>query len=124
MFALGTFAHRDAQRDTRPFPGLVIDDQVVDLRTHFGPQTTTGSLLNDWESSLLQLRALALRPPAESVPLGALRPLPPVEPTGQILCAGANYHKHVVEMTVAALRDQPGQHMTEAELLAEAEATA
>jgi 2,4-didehydro-3-deoxy-L-rhamnonate hydrolase len=119
VFALGTFAPAAAG----PFPGLVVNDRVIDLRTEYGSRATVNALLDDWDNTLPLLHALARRPPVDSVTLNALQPLPPVQP-GQILCAGANYYKHTVEMTTALLRNQAGQSMSETEILAEARATA
>ena len=96
MFALGTFAGEDGD----PFPGLVVDERVHDLRPAL---TSTLSMLQDWDASLTRLRALAASPPDEGTPLGELRPLPPVSPSGQVLCAGANYRKHLHQMVVAHL---------------------
>jgi 2-keto-4-pentenoate hydratase/2-oxohepta-3-ene-1,7-dioic acid hydratase in catechol pathway len=112
VFALGTFAGED----DRPFPGLVVDGQVHDLSAR---APSTHALLEDWEESLPELRALAASPPGEGTPLARLRPLPPVTPPGQVLCAGANYRKHLHQMVVAHLRRE-GDTRPEEELRAEA----
>jgi 2,4-didehydro-3-deoxy-L-rhamnonate hydrolase len=114
-FALGTFsAGNDA------FAGLVVGDQVIDLRARFGPQTTILSLVEDWERNLEALTDLARTDLNHAHAPGDLRPLAPLMPR-QILCAGANYHKHVREIVVSALRVEGDDRPTE-ELRAEAEA--
>jgi 2-keto-4-pentenoate hydratase/2-oxohepta-3-ene-1,7-dioic acid hydratase in catechol pathway len=110
-FGLGTFAAADGV----PFPGLVIDGRVRDLRPRFA---STLAMLQDWDAVLPLLRELAGAGPAGE-PLGALRALPPVQPSGQVLCAGANYSKHLHQMVVAHLRRE-GDTRPEDELRAEA----
>jgi 2,4-diketo-3-deoxy-L-fuconate hydrolase len=95
VFALGTFT---ASRDDA-FPGLVVGDRVIDLRLHFGAAATTGEMLVSWDATLEQLRDIAQSPIDASLRLDALRPLPPVQPIGQFFCAGANYRKHLDEIT-------------------------
>jgi 2,4-didehydro-3-deoxy-L-rhamnonate hydrolase len=111
MFALGTFARGEGGA----FAGLVVDERVHDL----GPDTTTLALFRDWDASLECLRALAAAPPGEGVPLGELRPLPPVVPAGQVLCGGANYSKHLRQMAYAHLKRE-GDPRPEEELRAAA----
>jgi|SRR4051794_24568729 len=111
MFAFGTFAGPDGA----PFPGLVVDDVVRDLRPEF---TSTLAMLQDWEVTLARLRELAAQG-ATGEPLHSLRPLAPIEPSGQILCGGANYHKHLRQMVVAHLRRE-GDKRPDEELRAEA----
>ncbi len=100
-FALGTFAENGSD----PFPALVLGEHALDLRPHFGPGTSTGSLLEDWEASEAALAALADAGQTPTHALGALRPLPPVRP-GQILCAGANYYNHVRQIVRSTYRLQ------------------
>ena len=75
---------------------------------------------DDWDASLERLRALAAAPPGEGVPLGELRPLPPVAPAGQVLCGGANYSKHLRQMAYAHLKRE-GDPRPEEELRAAAD---
>ena len=110
-FGLGTFAGADGA----VFPGLVVDSRVRDLRPGF---TSTLAMLRDWDTVLPQLRVLAGAGP-QGVPLDSLRPLPPVEPSGQVLCAGANYTKHLHQIIFAPLKRQ-GDPRPDAELRAEA----
>jgi 2-keto-4-pentenoate hydratase/2-oxohepta-3-ene-1,7-dioic acid hydratase in catechol pathway len=111
-FALGTFAGADGE----PFPGLVVEDRVHDLRPEFAD---TLSMLGDWDASLARLHVLAESALGDGAPLDALRPLPPVHPSGQVLCGGANYYKHLRQMVVAHLKRE-GDSRPDAELDAEA----
>jgi 2-keto-4-pentenoate hydratase/2-oxohepta-3-ene-1,7-dioic acid hydratase in catechol pathway len=92
-FGLGTFAA--AGRDDA-FAGLVVGDVVVPLE----PTTTVRGLLEDWDAALpaLQARADADIGGAASLALADVRPLPPIDPVGQIFQAGANYLTHVLDM--------------------------
>jgi 2-keto-4-pentenoate hydratase/2-oxohepta-3-ene-1,7-dioic acid hydratase in catechol pathway len=110
-FAIGTFAAADAVA----YPGLVVDGRVRDLRPEF---TSTLQMLRDWDAVLPRLRVLAGEG-AAGEPLDALRALPPVEPSGQVLCAGANYTKHLHQMIYAQLKRQ-GDERPDAALRAEA----
>jgi 2,4-diketo-3-deoxy-L-fuconate hydrolase len=111
MFAIGTFEGADGV----PFPGLVVDGAVHDLRPVFAD---TLSIFRDWDDSLARLHELAEAPPGAAVALGDLRPLPPIHPSGQVLCGGANYYKHLQQMVVAHLRRE-GDTRSEEELRAE-----
>ena len=102
MFALGTFR----MGDDAAFPGLVVGESVVDLRAHFGAGATTAGLLADWDASLGRLRELA-RETTDGLALDELHPLPPVQPLGQVLCAGANYRKHLPEIVFTMARNDP-----------------
>ena len=89
-FALGTFSGQDGV----PFAGLVVEGHVHRL----GDVSTTGELLADWARSLERLRLQAAARVDDGVPLDELRHHSPVNPPGQVLCAGANYTEHVREM--------------------------
>lgn len=115
VFGLGTFAGRG----TPPFPGLVVDSTVVDLRPAFGSEATTGMLLRDWDTNLERLHGLAASGAANATPLADLRPLPPVQPPGQLLCAGANYFRHVRQIAFSFMRNS-GDKRPDEELWAEA----
>jgi 2,4-didehydro-3-deoxy-L-rhamnonate hydrolase len=114
-FGLGTFAHSDGV----PFPGLVVDNAVHDLRPTFGQDRTTLALLEDWDASLAILHGLAEAPPVGRVPLADLRPLPPVQ-SRQLLCAGANYFQHVREIAFS-FRKNSGDARPDEAIRAEAE---
>jgi 2-keto-4-pentenoate hydratase/2-oxohepta-3-ene-1,7-dioic acid hydratase in catechol pathway len=110
-FRLGTFSIAGCP----PFPGLVIAERVYaihalkeltgyDLR---GGGSVLG-LLESWEQNLPALQAIAasLSVLDAGAPLSQLRVHAPVQPR-QIFQAGANYHKHVVDLIVdgAVARD-------------------
>ena len=104
-FGLGTFAD-----GSHTFAGLVIDDRVVEI------DGTTFELLQDWDRALERLTALAASEP-EGVPLDELSVRPPIAPSGQILCAGANYRRHLRQMHYAFER-RKGNDAPEDELRA------
>lgn len=111
-FRLGTFSIAGCP----PFPGLVIAERVYaihaleglagyDLK---GGHSVLG-LLESWDKNLpaLQAIAAAISTTADpGAPLSQLRVHAPVQPR-QIFQAGANYHKHVVDLIVdgAVARD-------------------
>ncbi|MFD3928348.1 fumarylacetoacetate hydrolase family protein [Streptomyces sp. NPDC058614] len=109
-FGLGTFSAADGV----PFPGLVVEGRVYDLRPDF---SDTLSMLNDWDTSLGRLRELAAALPGEGVALDGLRPLPPVA-SPQVLMGGANYYTHLEQLHAALLRKQ-GDQRSDEELFAE-----
>ena len=118
-FALGTFSFAD----TAPFPGLVVDDLVLDLSSLPAPlgASTTRALLEDWDRALPILRRLAARTDDGSwLPLARLRVHPPVEPR-QILQAGANYRTHVIELTLVHRAADDSRTEPEARAAAHAE---
>jgi 2-keto-4-pentenoate hydratase/2-oxohepta-3-ene-1,7-dioic acid hydratase in catechol pathway len=98
-FALGTF-----ERDDRPLAGLVRGQRVVDLERHLGAGTTIRQLVDEWPLRFPPLQALAdtLEASEADYELGALRPLPPVLPCGQVFQAGANYRQHVLDLISGA----------------------
>ncbi|EFL21182.1 fumarylacetoacetate hydrolase [Streptomyces himastatinicus ATCC 53653] len=96
-FSLGTFAGESGS----PFPGIVVDGRVYNTRTVLPEAAGTRDLLADWNASLEALQALADEPQGMGLPVGDLRVLPPVQPPGQIIAAGANYREHVIQITVA-----------------------
>lgn len=114
-FGIGTFAASGTS-----FPGLVVDSTVVDLRPAFGPDITSGALLADWDASLERLREIAVAADS-ATPLSDLRPLPPIQPAGQLLCAGANYFRHVREIAFSFMKNA-GDTRSDEEIRAEAEA--
>jgi 2,4-diketo-3-deoxy-L-fuconate hydrolase len=98
-FSLGTFAF-----DGEATPCLVIDERAYDLRPLLGGSTTIRGLVDDWDTSLTELQRLADAgvPGAEPLPAAELRPLPPVEPLGQVFQAAANYRQHVLDLIAGA----------------------
>lgn len=115
QFALGTFS----VAGSAPFAGLVVDNQVIALtalqpfcRALGAPLTNTSStlaLLEDWECNFASLqRAIAAIVAGEQgtdalqaqfSPIAHLKTHAPVTPR-QVLCSGANYFKHVVDLIV------------------------
>jgi 2-keto-4-pentenoate hydratase/2-oxohepta-3-ene-1,7-dioic acid hydratase in catechol pathway len=88
-FGIGTFARGD-----RAFPALVrADGGVIDLS---GRYRDTHQIFDDWEAASGALVAIE----ASTTPrmrLDELRALPPLAHPN-LLCAGANYKRHVAEM--------------------------
>jgi len=74
----------------------------------------TWELLQDWDRSLERLHALTDR---DGVPLDSLSVRAPIAPSGQILCAGANYRRHLRQMHYAFER-RHGNEAPEEELRA------
>ncbi len=101
-FAFGTFK----AADLASFPGLVVGDRVLDLRPHFGPSATTRSMVASWDATMARLGELARGDLAHAHMLGALTPLPPIQPAGQLFCAGANYRRHRTQMALSMGRDE------------------
>ena len=113
-FMLGTFEDGGEE-----FPGVVFGDDVVDLRTVVPGIGRIGDLFADWDAHLDALEAID--PAAAGArPLDGLRVLPPVQPVGTIIAAGANYREHVLQMSVAHKLGKEGADA--AELAADAAA--
>jgi 2-keto-4-pentenoate hydratase/2-oxohepta-3-ene-1,7-dioic acid hydratase in catechol pathway len=102
-FALGTFSDGVG---APPFPGLVLDGKVADLRARLGSGVTVRRLLDDWGEGFGELQAVAdtLHDSDAEHDLGAVHALPPVLPPGQIFQAGANYRQHVLDLMAGAER--------------------
>ena len=94
-FALGVFAAEDGAR----FTGLVRGERVRDVSA----LGSVNALLADWDDSLATLGGLAADASGPWHDLAALDVRCPVEPR-QILQAGANYRKHVVDIVMAERR--------------------
>ncbi|MER5382515.1 fumarylacetoacetate hydrolase family protein [Streptomyces sp. NPDC002688] len=114
-FALATLSAQDGPA----FPALVTADaHVLDLRAAFGDEhLTVRGLLDDWDSALSRLTALAEDGGRERTALTDFRVHAPVEPR-QVFQSGANYRQHVIDLHVAH-RD-PADERPEAERRAEA----
>jgi 2-keto-4-pentenoate hydratase/2-oxohepta-3-ene-1,7-dioic acid hydratase in catechol pathway len=115
-FGIGTFSHGGGG----PYPGLVVDDAVLDLRSPLGGETTTLSLLQCWDTSLEALRELSAGDLTGCRGLGELRAHAPVA-SGQVLCAGANYTTHVRQIMFTALRSNLSEQRSDDELRVAAE---
>jgi 2-keto-4-pentenoate hydratase/2-oxohepta-3-ene-1,7-dioic acid hydratase in catechol pathway len=114
-FALGTFSVAGSP----PFPGLVIDERVIALHALKSWSMQLGrllvgesllGLLEHWDYNLHSFTGLAaaLEGPdaaglrARAVNVSQLQVHAPLQPR-QILCASANYRKHVIDLIL----DQP-----------------
>lgn len=105
-YALGTFSAGRAPR----FAALVMDGRAASLielaRKMPGfdaaPFASVLTLLDEWENCRLLLDAIAERPPADVAwhRLEDLQTHSPVDLPRQVFCTGANYRKHVVDLTV------------------------
>lgn len=103
QFALGTFS----SAGSTPFIGLVVNEQVVALPA-FAAQGLTPfghsmlELFDNWEANLPILeRAAQLFARHAAVPVGELKVHAPYTNPRQILCVGANYRKHVVDIIIS-----------------------
>src|ERR1700683_2394940 len=115
-FKLGTFAKQGGAA----FAAIVLDDDVVDLKSAHGGKVSTADsidgLLPNWglHFSALQEIVAALekegRPGA--VKLGGLRALPPVRRPGKMFYAAQNFQEHVDEMIRAGMTPASGPKFT------------
>lgn len=100
-FAIGTFK----TEAIGTFPGFVVGERVYDLRKAIPGIRVTGDLFAQWDISLDAIAAVVGDAPAlaalEGVALAEVCTLPPVQPVGPILAAGANYREHILQMSVA-----------------------
>ncbi|MGC3983137.1 MAG: fumarylacetoacetate hydrolase family protein [Steroidobacteraceae bacterium] len=102
-FALGTFSHAGSS----PFIGLVVADQVVALQA-FAAQGLTPygqsmlELLDNWDRNLPILESAAQSFSSHTAVLVSnLQVHAPYTNPRQILCVGANYRKHVVDIIIS-----------------------
>ena len=99
-FALGTF--RFAVGAAPPFSGVVVDDHAIPLTGLAAFPGVAGrsvfELLDAWDVVFPQLQHVAASD-VRRLPLDTLLPLAPWVPR-QIICTGANYRKHVIELMV------------------------
>ncbi|MFD5257580.1 fumarylacetoacetate hydrolase family protein [Streptomyces bobili] len=119
LFA-GPFALATLSAPNGPaFPALVTaDSRVLDLQVAFGDaRLTTRRLLEDWDSAVPRLTALAAGTGREGRPLSDFRVHAPVAPR-QVFQSGANYRQHVIDLHVA--HRAPGDDRPEEERRAEA----
>ncbi len=99
-FVIGTF-----ENDRGRFPGVVADGKVRDLRAILPQIAATGELFQSWDANLDAIERVMSNPNTlaelDSWEIEQLRVLPPVQPLGPILAAGANYREHILQMSVA-----------------------
>jgi 2,4-didehydro-3-deoxy-L-rhamnonate hydrolase len=92
-FALGTFSGTDGVR----FVGIVRDERVV----RFDGAESVLALLRDWEIGLAAVRRVADDASFhDGVSMAELHVHPPVDLPRQLFFTGANYRKHVVDLTI------------------------
>ncbi|MEV8547382.1 fumarylacetoacetate hydrolase family protein [Streptomyces sp. NPDC051572] len=96
-FALGTFSAQDGD----PFPGLLVQERVLDLSSALGwAPSGMRAVVERWEETLPDLHSLADDDTLDWRPLDSLRVHAPIEPR-QIFQSGANYRQHVIDLEVA-----------------------
>jgi 2,4-diketo-3-deoxy-L-fuconate hydrolase len=105
-YALGTFSSGTG----RHFAAMVIGDQAASLAELAGSIADADpaafcsvlSLLENWDQHLPLLNAIASNIPdgIHWQAVDSLQVHPPVDLPRQIFCTGANYRKHVVDLTV------------------------
>jgi len=116
-FTLGTFSNDGGER----FAAMCIDHRVLPLHALHAVAVNCGAqwpakasvldLLQDWDRNLEALRALRELIPARhpcELSMSDLRVHPPVDLPRQVLCTGANYRKHVVDLTLDMGVGPPG----------------
>lgn len=116
-FSLGTFSSDVGER----FAAMCIGHRVLPLhRLHveavacgalWPAKASVLDLLQDWGRNLEALRALRDLVPAQhpcELSMSDLRVHPPVDLPRQVLCTGANYRKHVVDLTLDMGVGPPG----------------
>ncbi len=122
-FGIGTFSIAGCP----PFGGLVRGDRVIALdalgdaaRANGQPLGDTRSVfgfLQDWDRNLATLQQLlseaSFGEDLDSCPLDWLHIHAPVLQPRQVLCTGANYRKHVIDLLVAQGGGAPTQGMDE-----------
>lgn len=99
-YGLGTFSADDAP----PYAGVVADGRVYPVADLLPALAKAGvrDLLERWDEIEPTLqRAVDGLPEGGGVGLDKVRPLPPVQPPGQLFCAGANYKQHVKQLLMA-----------------------
>lgn len=107
-FSLGTFSLK--YNPVGRFPGLVVDEKVwsiQDLAIEFGigclKDKTVLAILENWEESFQEIQGLTEKVPiSEWYDVSHLNFHPAVDLPRQVFCTGANYRKHVVDLTVDA----------------------
>lgn len=102
-FALGTFSNAGST----PFIGLVVDDKAIAIDA-FAAQglklngSTMIDILENWGTNLAILERCARSFSSDAaVPVAELKTHAPYTNPRQIICVGANYRKHVVDIIVS-----------------------
>ena len=76
--------------------GIVVDDQIIDVREAGGPTGTMMEIIAGGEEALALLRGLSAHTTGR-LDLKAVRLLAPIERPGKYLGIGMNYQKHAAE---------------------------
>ena len=106
-FMLGTF-----EDGGETISRAVFGNTVVDLRTVVPGIERIGDLFAGWDAHLDTLESID--PAAAGArPVEELKVLPPVQPVGTIIAAGANYREHVLQMSVAHKLGKEGADATQ-----------
>jgi 2,4-didehydro-3-deoxy-L-rhamnonate hydrolase len=119
-FALGSFSIAGSA----PFAGMVINDQVVALNAftklgiHFFGSSLL-DLLDQWALNLPLLETAAQQfNRLKAAPVSALAVHAPYSNPRQIICVGANYRKHVVDIIISEAKAE-GMSLEEAKAYGE-----
>lgn len=116
-FAIGSFEIASGREVHRAFPGFVVGNLVYDLRKVIPGIGTTGDLFAQWDTALDTIAAAVADPAVLAilggVALADVHTLPPVQPVGPILAAGANYREHILQMSVAHRLGRPDANAEE-----------
>lgn len=107
-FSLGTFSLKSSPQQR--FAGLVVEGKVspiCNLADEFGIDSLKGksvlTLLEDWNTSLAALESIVAKASTSSwLTEDQLTFRPAIDLPRQVFCTGANYRKHVVDLTVDA----------------------
>ncbi|MFT4089470.1 MAG: fumarylacetoacetate hydrolase family protein [Asticcacaulis sp.] len=103
------------------FTGLVVDGRVAPVSAFGLSYETVSQIYADWSQAEPKLAAAAEAfSTVESVELSTLRALAPAAPA-QIICAGANYRKHVLDIIVAEAKRNLPEGKSAADMLADGE---
>ena len=104
---MNPFAIASLELEDRVIPALVAQDLVYDIQAALPGIGRTGDLFAEWDRNLDLLEAhLATGPRPlgsfeELVSSGRATVVPPVQPVGPVIAAGANYREHIIQMSVA-----------------------
>ena len=118
-FKLGTFAKQGGAA----FAAIVLDDDVVDLKSARGggggklsATDSIDGLLDNWDANFAALQEIVAGLEKEGRPgavkLGGLRALPPVRRPGKMFYAAQNFQEHVDEMIRAGMTPASGPKFT------------
>lgn len=102
MFALKSVLHGG-----QAVACIEVDDRCHPLSAFAGLPQTVAEVFAHWDDCLPRLRAAAAACAGRASPIAADAPvLAPLLYPGKVLCAGANYYDHLVEMGVADTRKE------------------